>query len=190
MITLIENINKLNEAFELILQNEAHLYRTEIDCSKLAEPKYEMRFAEYDIQLQRIKEDLKEYNNPCLYWFSTETTEKASDLIEQLNLYRADKYTIKRKVPVKNNNCNSTIIYVGKSTAGKRKIDNQTKITGRIATHFGYSKHASTQGLQLQYWTKEKITVNILELPSELSDYLEVLEKLLAKKLSPLCGRH
>jgi len=122
MKTLIENITKLNEAFELILQNEAHLYRREIDCSKLSEPKYEMRFAEYDTQLQRIKEDLKEYNNPCLYWFSTENKEKASELIEQLNLYRAAKDITKRKVPVKNNNCNSTIIYVGKSTAGKRKL--------------------------------------------------------------------
>lgn len=189
MNRIIQNIKNLNISLDLIIENDLNIHRTTIDCSLLIEPKYELKFADYEMQLKILREELIDYNGPCLYWFSVDSKETAKNIIDRLNQYRTTDKSIKRKIPVKNNNKKSNILYVGKSVAGKRG-DGQTNITGRIATHFGYSKHSTIQGLQFRYWTKEKITVNVLLLPNELSEYLEILEKLLAKKLSPLCGRH
>jgi hypothetical protein len=61
---------------------------------------------------------------------------------------------------------------------------------GRIAIHFGYYEIGTTQGLQLAYWAKKNLTLNVMALPKESSDYLDLLEKLLARKLNPLCGKH
>jgi len=125
-----------------------------------------------------------------LYWFEAKTDDDAHNIVEQLNQFRLRKEVHNRAVPAKNNCKNSNIIYVGKRNAGIRQRDHLTNIAGRIATHFGYYKVNSTQGLQLAYWTNGVLTLNVMVLPDEASEYLLILEKLLAQKLKPLCGRH
>lgn len=188
-MTLLKNhISKPEFSLEDIFEKEVHIYSKTIDCNALNMPNYSLKFDEYEVQLNTIINDLKAYNAPCLYWFSAQNHETALKLMEQLNQFREVKS--KRTLPAKNNNKNSNIIYVGKRNAGIRNRDNLTNIAGRIAIHFGYYEVDTTQGLQLAYWAKEQLTLNVMVLPIESADYLVILEKLLAKKLNPLCGRH
>ncbi len=68
-------------------------------------------------------DDIKE--NHCLYWFELETT----DIAENLN-FLIDDYRMKygqvgyKKVPAKNSNKNSNVLYLGVRQGGCRKRDN------------------------------------------------------------------
>jgi len=58
----------------------------------------------------------------------------------------------------------------------------------------GYYKNSRTQGLQLVHLAKGKdfeITLNVVEFKDlENPMYLNVIEKMVADELKPLCGRH
>ena len=186
---LKEIIEKPTFSFDDLFEKDVKLHSFEIDCSLLKFPQYEHYFDAYgENQMFNLIESLKEIDKPCLYWFEAENEEKASNLILALNDFRLNNPK-NRTIPAKNRNINSKCIYVGIRQAGKRK-DGFTNIAGRMVIHFGYYKVPSTQGLQLVYWAKEKIKLTVMELPSESSIFLNVLEKELAKKLKPLCGRH
>lgn len=188
---LLKNyISKPEFSFDDLFENEVEIYSKSIDCEKLKYPNYNLTLKEYDEQLSSIILDLNAYNKPCLYWFSTQENETSSILMNHLNAFRETGKKLNRTFPAKNRNSNSNIIYVGKRNAGVRRRDNLTNIAGRIAIHLGYYEKGSTQGLQLAYWAKYHLTLNVMVLPIEAADYLDILEKLLAKTLKPLCGRH
>ncbi len=190
MPLLKNHISKPEFSFDDLFEREVEIYSKSIDCEKLKYPNYDLTLKEYDEQLNTIILDLNAYNKPCLYWFSTQEFETSSKLINHLNAFRETGKNLNRTLPPKNNNSNSKVIYVGKRNAGLRKRDNLTNVAGRIAIHFGYYEKGSTQGLQLAYWAKDHLTLNVMVLPNEAADYLDIFEKLLAKKLKPLCGRH
>jgi hypothetical protein len=69
-----------------------------------------------------------------------------------------------------------------------------------MIVHFGYYDIPSTQGLQLYHWAKEigaQLKLNVAQFPEVIPDskiqtkeYLDILEKLYATNLHPLCGKH
>lgn len=149
-----------------------------------------------DSDLRYFFQDLDLKKNHCLYWFELETKEKAIELNNLLNTYRKEKgVKHNRVVPATNKNDDSNILYVGIRQGGCRK-DGLTNIVGRINQHLGYYKVPTTQGLQLVHYAQGldfEITLNVVEfsdLDNERVMYLNMIEKLVAKKLKPLCGRH
>ncbi|MDB4292889.1 hypothetical protein N9954_05725 [Maribacter sp.] len=139
---------------------------------------------------------LDKKNKDCLYWFELESIEKAIELNNILNTYRLSnkKGNVDyRNIPATNKNETSNVLYVGirrKSKANKPRI---TSIVGRINQHLGYYKNQNTQGLQLIHFAKNcdfKVTLNVVEIISENDIYLNIIEKKVADKLKPLCGRH
>ncbi len=140
-----------------------------------------------------IFERLNTKEENCLYWFELETTELSVELNALLDKKRTELKLNKRVVPATNKNSNSNVIYVGVRQGGKRKRDGLTNISGRIIQHLGYYEKGTTQGLQLVHWAKEEdllIKLNVVELNELPKEYLYVIEKLVAYKLKPLCGRH
>ncbi len=133
----------------------------------------------------------------CLYWFSVNNFEDA-DLLKQIisdkksELWSEDK-NICRILPAKNSNSNSKVVYVGVRKGGYVKKHNASFISGRIVQHMGYYKEGRTQGLQLAYYTRVlniDMSLNIYLLDDCPDEYLYILEKIFAKKLKPICGKH
>ena len=128
--------------------------------------------------------------NHCIYWFELESDVKASELNTLLCNYRDTKA---KKVPATNKNFNSRILYLGKRYGGYRITDGLTNIVGRMNIHLGYYKQPGTQGLQLYEYARGKdfnITIKVVEIEGLETYCLGVIEKLLAKRMLPLCGRY
>jgi hypothetical protein len=115
MPLLKTQIEKPKFSLEDIFEKEVHVYSKTIYCKALNKPNYALTIKEYEKQLNIIIDDLKDFNCPCLYWFSAESPESALILMEQLNQFRSSKHEHKRTLPAKNKNKNSNVIYVGKS---------------------------------------------------------------------------
>ena len=131
--------------------------------------------------------------NSCIYWFETENNNDCKDLQKLLNDNREKLITNLRTVPVKNCNTNTNILYVGIRRGGQRKKDKLSNISGRICIHLGYYHKGSTQGLQLIHWAKNincKINLKVVEFEDLPNEYLNTIEKIIAFKLKPMCGKH
>ncbi|SHK63462.1 hypothetical protein SAMN04488007_3460 [Maribacter aquivivus] len=132
-----------------------------------------------------------------LYYFELKDIKTAHKLKEKLDNYRKsiDKSSNEyRVVPTMNqyDNAQSKVFYLGVRQGAPNK-SGLTHIVGRINQHLGYYKNGSTQGLQLYHYTKGldfEITLKVYEFQNLNSDYLNVIEKKMAKILNPLCGRH
>lgn len=139
---------------------------------------------------------LDKKNNDCLYWFELETVEKAIELNNILNKYRLSNIKGNaeyRNIPATNSNEMSNVLYVGIRRKSKSKNPNLTNIVGRINQHLGYYKNQNTQGLQLIHFAENcdfKLKLNVVEVISSNDIYLNIIEKKVANKLKPLCGRH
>jgi|TARA_R110000744_G_scaffold62940_1_gene129733 hypothetical protein len=185
------NINQNFETF-----TEAILEKAEIFHFNLKELPNVNEF-KTDIRLETVFEELfKELNkktNHCLYWFELDSIDYANKLNILLNNNRKKLGLNKRVVPVINKNTNSNVLYVGIRRGGIRKYDGLTNISGRIIQHLGYYVKGSTQGLQLVHWTDKtdiNIKLSVIEFNDLPHEYLNVIEKLVAFKLKPLCGKH
>lgn len=132
--------------------------------------------------------------NHCLYWFELKSIEKTKELNSLMDKYRKKKNEIfYKKVPASNNNSKTNILYLGVRQGGYRKRDGLTNIEGRINQHLGYYDKKTTQGLQLYEYAKEEsfeITLKVVEFKGLEPYLLNVIEKLLAKKMMPISGRH
>jgi len=132
----------------------------------------------------------------CLYWFELDDNPCCTSLIEKLNIVRPllkEQENI-RIVPVMNKNSNSNILYVGIRRRGWTEKWKLSNISGRIIQHLGYYRVGTTQGLQLAHWAADsdfQIKLNVVEFDKDFpNEYLEALEKIMAHKLKPLCGKH
>lgn len=137
--------------------------------------------------------ELDQKKKHCLYWFEFDTNESSTTINNLLNESRISLSERMRVVPVKNLNSESNVLYVGIRRGGNRKYDNLSNISGRLIQHLGYYHVGSTQGLQFAYWAnKSDIELNfkVVEFENLPNLYLEMLEKLIAYKLKPLCGKH
>ncbi|MBQ4819475.1 GIY-YIG nuclease family protein [Aquimarina sp. MMG016] len=138
-----------------------------------------------------IYRELDEIRCDCLYWFELGTKEEAKKLNARLNEYRASNSN--RSVPATNKNKDSNVLYVGIRRGGYTKKWETSNITNRINQHLGYYHSGNTQGLQLIHFAKDcdfDIRINVVKIESTNSMYLNIIEKLVAQKLKPLCGRH
>ncbi|WP_299104344.1 hypothetical protein [uncultured Tenacibaculum sp.] len=146
-----------------------------------------------DQYFKSIFEALNKKEQNCLYWFELESEALAIELNHLLDAKREELKRNLRVVPVKNSNTHSKVLYVGIRRGGIRKRDKLTNISGRIIQHLGYYEKGSTQGLQLVHWAKDtgkEIKLYVIELNGLDNAYLNALEKIIADRLNPLCGRH
>lgn len=164
----------------------------------------------YRLDIRKFGEFLKTFNslniktNDCLYWFSVSQIADSQRLKNEIEKCRESlkQQQDKRVVPVRNDNIDSNVLYVGVRQGGCRKYtlinrkrvpDVLSNIAGRIIQHLGYYKKGSTQGLQLVHWTKGldiQVTLNVIEFKDLPKDYLYIIEKLYALKLKPVLGKH
>lgn len=189
-------ITQTNE-FEKILGDAHTKHSFRIDCVQMQnEPRLTSRLDNV-IQHQLFKElfaEIKAITSPALYWFEADTPEIATTLRNELDEFRKTSPQKGsegwRSVPAQNDNQGSSVLYVGVRQGGYTKKHELSNIGGRILIHLGYYKVGTTQGLQLCYWAKHPLTLNVIALNNVDNDYLYILEKLFAIKLKPLCGRH
>lgn len=199
---LSELIAKPTISFESIFEQEIQLFSFTIPCQTLFTPNFEFEKDKHPPILSDIITTLNQVHSPTLYWFETETPDEVMHLNEALNQFRLHQKPEdpnRRVVPAVNrNHLNqpiepSTTLYVGKRHEGHRKSDGLTNVSGRMVIHFGYYHKGSTQGLQLAHWCSNysgTLRLKVIALPNEAREYLEILEKTLAKQLRPLCGQH
>lgn len=135
---------------------------------------------------------LKDIKKPVLYWFELTSSDNNKAIREKfINGYREP---IKKglKTPYRNTssykhtyNTKSTTLYVGKVEIG---------FWGRIVTHLGYSKSEKTAGMQLFHWYKLEafgnLKLNYIVFEENMKHLIVILEKQLAKELTPLIGRY
>lgn len=140
-----------------------------------------------------IRKQLDTITSSALYWFETDTIEQAQQLKKDLEDFRDNRAKIElRAIPAKNkyDNNNSKVLYVGVRQGGARKRDGLSNISGRIFQHIGCYEKGSTKSLQLHFWAKSPLKLNVLALNGVDKNYLYILEKLFAIQLKPLCGKH
>lgn len=175
------------DQFNKIFGTKCPLHSFDIDCSKILSPeKFDFNERKTGI-LGNLFTLLDKISSPCLYWFECENSREAVLAENDLNIFREQNSG--RNIPVRNNNKDSNILYVGIRQGGKRK-DGFTNIAGRIYIHLGYYKVGSTQGLQLSYWAKSRIKLSVIELPEDAKPYLNIMEKFYAISLKPVVGKH
>lgn len=138
---------------------------------------------------------LDEYKKDCLYWFDCDNKEDAEILDHALVEYRAKKgQKDYRAVPTSNKYVGKgKTIYVGVRRGSTAKKPRLINIMGRINQHLGYYHQPKTQGLQFLHWAKDldiDITLYVVHFEDSLDSLLYVLEKEVAKRLIPHCGRH
>jgi hypothetical protein len=101
-------------------------------------------------------------------------------------LAAARAYAGTRAVPARRSSIDDTspVQYVGKVKKAFR---------GRVIQHLGFSRTAATQGLQLYHWTrgmKLELQLTAFEFEDDMADLLPLVERALARQLSPLLGKH
>ena len=177
--TYLFNLKDLPDAFEYTPTKE------DLKKSIRDHDKFSSMFAELDAK-----------RGSCLYWFEVDDNPCCSSLIEKLNIVRPllrGQGNI-RIVPVMNKNSNSNVLYVGIRRKGWTEKWKLSNISGRIIQHLGYYRVGTTQGLQLAHWASDsdlQIKLNVIEFEEYFpNEYLEALEKIMAHRLKPLCGKH
>lgn len=150
-----------------------------------------------DPAFKTMFDELQKIKSNCLYWLEVKTVAEAMELksricVKKKELWSEDK-KVCRVLPALNKNENSTVLYVGVRKGSAAKKQKITNIAGRIVQHLGYYREGRTQGLQLAYYTRElevDITLHVYSLHNCPDEYLYILEKIMAKKLRPVCGVH
>lgn len=153
-----------------------------IECTKLKD--------EYNHEPIQTSSDFKEMFNklitlkgPCVYVFEIVSEHRPNQIVDKIKEYsrtEGAKTTpaIKKLFPTESN-----ILYVGKVTKN---------MWGRLIHHLGYYDK-NTQGLQLNYWTKNIpliLKLNVFEFDHSMHNLISIIEIEMAKKLNPICGKH
>jgi len=187
--------NHFNAMVDRLLCGETpHYYSQKFNIKDLPDCQNFNHSPNLDPRFRYLFEELDTMDKSCLYWFKVQNEEKAAELNNKINKYRLnrglDGY---RSIPATNKNERGTILYVGIRRGGKTKYG-LTNIVGRINQHLGYYKTATTQGLQLIHCAKNfdcEITLNVVQFEDLQNNmYLNIIEKKVAQRLKPLCGRH
>lgn len=159
----------------------------EIDCTQLEE-----RFIYQDIRDKSIFSDMfgkliNIQNNPCVYFFEIVSDISPEAIVANLQILEGrTKPSIKKKHPQQ-----SKVLYVGKV---------KSIFWGRLIMHMGFhtnkkreGQQSIAHGLQLRHWAKSmelKLKLHVYEFEPEMADYMEIIERLFAKQLNPIIGRH
>lgn len=187
IMNFVKNIESIGD--EIIKQPKVHRFET---FDLLEHNNFNIDIRQVPV-FDEIFEDLNRKKNNCIYWFNLESDECAKEINCLLDINREELNKLRRVVPPKNRNENSKTLYVGIRRGGIRQKDNLTNISGRIIQHLGYYDKGSTQGLQLVHWANQSnktILLNVVELANIPNEYLDAIEKIVAHRLKPLCGKH
>ena len=150
-------------------------------------------------EMRYFFEGLDKIKHHALYYFELDNIEKAHQLNKLIDNYRKpvnERKTNYRVVPASNkyDNSESKILYLGVRQGNpNQKARKLTNLVGRVNQHLGYYSNGSTQGLQLYHYARGedfKITLKVYEFQNLDKTYLNVIEKMMAQQLKPLCGRH
>lgn len=179
---------------KLLSKKPPHSYSQKFNIKDLPDCQDFNHSPNIDPMFRYLFEELDTMDKHCLYWFEVQSEEKAVELNYMINEYRLNKGKEEyRSIPASNKNNGGAILYVGIRRGGKTKYG-LTNIVGRINQHLGYYKTARTQGLQLIHCAKNfdcEITLNVVQFEDLQNNmYLNILEKKVAQRLKPLCGRH
>lgn len=191
-----ENFHEIVEEIYSNRNNDSFYHKGVFNTKDLPDHKNYAYSPNLDPQFGRnVFSSLDKINsNHCLYWFELATPSEAEQLNDLINLYRLKKEEDNyRVVPASNKNTNSRILYLGVRRGGYTKSRKLTNITGRMCQHLGYYEKGTTQGLQLYEYAKGKdfeVTLKVIEFENLEAYALNVIEKLLVKKMKPLSGRH
>ncbi|WP_269227735.1 hypothetical protein [Flavobacterium eburneipallidum] len=157
----------------------------EIDVKKLDSKYLDRVDITKDGDFSKNFQEIMEYEQfPALYFFEiNEIIEKSEivTLIKNVN----EKFQL--NIPAKNNTLNNGgILYVGKV---------KSCAWGRLIQHLGYHKNRKSHGLQLDYWAKEiktelKLKYTVIFFEKNIADDISILERILAKSLNPIIGKH
>ncbi len=194
-ILIQENFEEIVEKIFLNRNNDAFYHKGVFNTKDLPDHKKYTYSANLDSEFSKnVFSSLdKIKSNHCLYWFELPTAYEAEQLNDLIDVYRQRKgENDYRVVPASNKNTDSRILYLGTRRGGFTKSTKLTNITGRICQHLGYYEKGTTQGLQLYEYAKAKdfeVTLKVIEFENLETYSLNVIEKLLAKKLKPLSGR-
>ena len=182
---------QVSDKFRSALDQKTQVDSFRIPCGRIPTQE-EFRFDQrYQGELGALFKRLDEIRTPVIYWFSSESVESAHAIKDQHLDFRSLRgVEHDRHAPAPNRVMESKIIYVGMRQGGFRKKDGFTKIAGRIYVHLGYYSKGSTQGLQLVHWCNAALQLHLLPLAHDVSPFLGGLEKIVAKHLRPVIGRH
>ncbi len=176
----------ISEDFFQISQNGfKKKFSFEIDVKKL-DSKYSDKV---DItkggDFSAIFQEMIEYEKfPALYFF------EINELIEKeeiVNLIKKVNEELQLNIPAQNHTSkNEGILYVGKV---------KSCAWGRLIQHLGYHKNRKSHGLQLDFWAKKvktelKLKYTVMFFEENIADDINILERILAKKLNPIIGKH
>jgi hypothetical protein len=153
-----------------------------IECTKLKD-KYTHEPIQKSPDFEDIFSKLSTVKGPCVYVFEIVSEHKPNQLIEKIKEYsktEGAKTTpaIKKIFPSESN-----ILYVGKVTKN---------MWGRLIHHLGYYEK-DTQGLQLNYWTKNLpliLKLKVFKFDDSMHNLISIIEIEMAKKLNPIFGKH
>lgn len=121
---------------------------------------------------------------PALYFFEINEIIEKSEIITLIKNVN-EKFQL--NIPAQNNTSkNKGILYVGKV---------KSCAWGRLIQHMGYHKNRKSHGLQLDFWAKEiktelKLKYTVMFFEENIADDISILERILAKSLNPIIGRH
>lgn len=169
---VFSKINKVNFVFEksfIIDENKLNLkYKDLEDITQ-------------SVDFIDLFDTLKKHEQyPAIYVFGINPE------INYANIISSIKEVKSLRIPALNKNKeNKGILYVGKV---------KSLLWGRFIQHLGYHKNQKSHGLQIENWIKKihnpKLTFSVVFLPKESAEYIEVLEKEIAKELNPIIGKH
>lgn len=167
---------------------EKNISHYEIDCSQL-DNKYIHQDIRQSEHFKKIFYELEKIEKkPCVYYF--EIISDISSLTIVNSLINSDgegtKPAIKKKYPQESN-----ILYVGKV---------KSAVWGRLISHMGFHTNKTkpgiqsiAHGLQLRNWAKElniHLNFHVHSFEPEMAEYMNIIERKLAKELNPIIGKH
>jgi len=167
-----QNGFKKNFSFEIDVKKLDSKYLDQVDITK-------------DGDFSASFKQMIEYEKlPALYFFEINEIiqkEEIVTLIKNVN----EKFQL--NIPAQNHtHKNEGVLYVGKV---------KSCAWGRLIQHLGYHKNRKSHGLQLDFWAKEiktelKLKYTVMFFEENIADDINVLERILAKKLNPIIGKH
>ncbi len=162
-----------------------YIFTFEIDTTKL-KPAFanEINITK-DVDFVEMFEQLQAFDDlPALYFFGINPDieyEKINDLIKEISISNNLNFPANNK-----NTLNKGILYIGKV---KRCA------WGRLIQHLGYHSNTKSHGLQIDHWAKKiisplNLTYTVMFFDKSIADYLEIIERALARQYKPIIGKH
>lgn len=191
--TKLDNLNsfiqdeakKLSEIFLNIAQNGfVKQFHFSIDETKLnSDYSDKINITQHGdfVSMFQALQEFKEF--PALYFFQINPTIPKSEIVTRMKDER-EKYQL--NIPADNSTKdNSGILYVGKVTEC---------FFGRLIEHLGYHRDKTSHGLQIDYWIPQipnpQLSFTVFFFEKEVRNHIEVLERIVAKSLNPIIGKH